>query len=387
MHRLGSHLRRYALDVVLAIAVVGSAFEVSGGSSSREPETSTWLAVLAVVLIVLPLRARHRSPFAAGVAVWVVAVAVSFLDGRIVVTTVSTFAAGLVAAFLLGHRQSPARARVGLGVVLAGSLIVVLNDPAGEPANVVFIPLLFSVAALAGVVLGERSAQARAAEERADFAAREREAAARIAVAEERGRIAREMHDVVAHAVSVMVLQVGAVRHGLPAELDEDRRALMAVEKAGRTALAEMRHLLGAMREAGDDLELAPQRGVEGFPALIEDVGRAGLPVRLRVGGTPVPLPMAIDYSVYRIVQEGLTNALKHARASEAGVELRYGGDELQIEVSDDGREVVPGDGLGHGLTGVRERVKIHGGEMSAGPRPGGGFVLRARLPLNGYGR
>ena len=135
-----------------------------------------------------------------------------------------------------------------------------------------------------------------------------------------------------------MVLQVGAVRHKLPHGREEDRDALGRVEQAGRTALAEMRRLLGAMRSDGDDVELAPQPGLDGLDSLVEEVGRAGLPVRLHVDGDPFPLPRAIDLSAYRIVQEGLTNALKHARASHADVTVRYGSDELQIEVRDDGR-------------------------------------------------
>jgi signal transduction histidine kinase len=221
---------------------------------------------------------------------------------------------------------------------------------------------------------------------RATLAEREREAAARIAVAEERARIARELHDIVAHAVSVMVLQVGAVRHKLPQTLEEDRDALSHVEQAGRTALAEMRRLLGAMRSDGDGLELAPQPGLDGLSSLAEEVGRAGLPVRLHVDGDASPLPRAIDLSAYRIVQEGLTNALKHAHATQADVTVRYGPSKLEIEVRDDGAGASAGDGLGHGLVGIRERVKIYGGEMTAGTATEGGFVLRTRLPL-GIGR
>src|SRR5215472_3384427 len=143
----------------------------------------------------------------------------------------------------------------------------------------------------------------------------ERDAAARIAVAEERARIARELHDIVAHAVSVMVLQVGAVRHKLPDALAEDRDALRGVERVGRAALAEMRHLLAVMRRDGDRVELTPQPGLEGLDSLVKDIGHAGLPVELHIEGEPFSLPRGIDLSAYRIVQEALTNALRHARA------------------------------------------------------------------------
>ena len=148
-----------------------------------------------------------------------------------------------------------------------------------------------------------------------------------------------------------------------------------------------MRRLLGAMRREGDDLELAPQPGLAGLDSLLEEIGRAGLPVQLHVDGEPAPLPQAIDLSAYRIVQEGLTNALKHARASRADVTVRYGPDELQIEVRDNGEGDARSDGLGYGLVGVRERVKIYGGEMTAGTATGGGFVLSTRLPLTGERR
>ena len=145
-----------------------------------------------------------------------------------------------------------------------------------------------------------------------------------------------------------------------------------------------MRRLLGAMRSERDDLELAPQPGLGGLDRLLDEIRRAGLPVELRVEGEPVPLPPALDLSAYRIVQEGLTNSLKHARAGRADVVVRYATDELRIEVRDDGRGAAPSDGLGHGLVGIRERVKLFGGEMDAGSENGGGFVLRTRLPLEG---
>ena len=145
-----------------------------------------------------------------------------------------------------------------------------------------------------------------------------------------------------------------------------------------------MRRLLGAMRSDGEEAELAPQPGLDGLDSLVEELGRAGLPVRLHVDGEPFSLPRAIDLSAYRIVQEGLTNALKHSRASIAEVTVRYRSDELQLEIRDDGIGTATSDGLGHGLVGIRERVKIYGGEMSAGTANGGGFVLSTRLPLVG---
>jgi len=208
---------------------------------------------------------------------------------------------------------------------------------------------------------------------------------ARIAVAEERTRIARELHDIVAHAVSVMVLQVGAVRHKLPAALSEDREALIGVERAGRAALAEMRHLLDAMREDGEGVELGPQPGLDRLDALLQDVGRAGLPVRLQVDGDPLELPRGIDISAYRIVQEGLTNVLKHAHATQAEVALSYASDQLGIEVSDNGHGPAEGNGRGHGLIGIHERVKLYNGEMTTTTANGGGFTLTARLPLSEY--
>jgi len=180
---------------------------------------------------------------------------------------------------------------------------------------------------------------------------------------------------------------VGAVRHKLPDELAEDREALEGVEQTGRTALGEMRHLLGAMRREGDEAELVPQPGLESLDLLLEKVGRAGLPVRLHVEGEPFPVPRAIELSAYRIVQEGLTNALKHAQASSADVTLGYQPEELRLEVRDDGIGTATTDGLGHGLVGVRERVKIYGGEMTAGSANGSGFVLSTRLPLAAHRR
>ena len=212
---------------------------------------------------------------------------------------------------------------------------------------------------------------------------------ARVAVAEERARIARELHDIVAHAVSVMVLQVGAVRHKLPDDQREDRDALSHVEQAGRSALSEMRRLLDAMRGDGEDAELAPQPGLDRVDALIGEVGRAGLPVHLHVEGEPFALPRGIDISAYRIVQEGLTNALKHANAHRADVALHYAPQQLTIEVRDDGNGAASAaaNGVGYGLVGIRERVKLYGGEMSAGRAHDGGFVLTTRLPVTGYTR
>jgi signal transduction histidine kinase len=184
-----------------------------------------------------------------------------------------------------------------------------------------------------------------------------------------------------------MVLQVGAVRHKLPEAHREHKNALRDVEQTGRTALTDMRHLLDAMRADGEGAELAPQPGLDRLGRLLEEIGHAGLPVRLRIAGDRFPLPGGVDISAYRIVQEGLTNALKHAHATEAVVSLRYAPDQLSIEVRDNGQGAAPGNGHGHGLIGIRERVRLYDGEMTTVAPAGGGFLLATRLPLTRHPR
>jgi signal transduction histidine kinase len=383
--RLWSLVRRYGFDALIVLAAAESALEVAlRGDSPDAPRTTPWFAAPATAVVVLPLLLRRRLPFAAPASVWLATAVLSFVDGRIDVFVETTFVAGVAAAFLLGNLRDGVQAWLGLAVVLSSVTIIVYNNPNHAPGEFVFVPVLFGIVWLIGFALRERAEQAEAAEARAAHAERERETAARIAALEERARIARELHDIVAHAVSVMVLQVGAVRHKLPETLADDAEALRGVERAGRAALAEMRRLLGAMRGDGDGLELTPQPGLGSLDSLLDEIGRAGLPVRLHVDGEPFPVPRAIDLSAYRIVQEGLTNALKHAHASRADVTVHYRPDELQIEVRDDGEGDARSDSPGYGLVGVRERVKIYGGEMSTGTATGGGFVLSTRLPLAG---
>jgi signal transduction histidine kinase len=383
--RISFVVRRYGFDALVVLVAIGATLEVVlRHGSTQAPRSTLWFAAPATAAIVLALLGRRRLPFAAPVSVWILGAGLSFVDGRLVGFSASVSAAGLTASFLLGNLADSMQARVGLAVVIGGAEIVAYNDPTHSAGELIFVPLWFALGWLAGFAVRERVQQVEAAEERALHAEREREVATRIAVAEERARIARELHDIVAHAVSVMVLQVGAVRHKLPKALAAETAALDAVERAGRAALAEMRRLLGAMRHDGQDLAWTPQPGLENLDSLLEEVGRAGIPGRLRVEGEKCPLPRAIELSAYRIIQEGLTNVLKHARASHADVTVRYRPTELQIEIRDDGGGSTTTDGLGHGLVGVRERVKIYGGEMTTGTANGGGFILSTRLPLRG---
>jgi signal transduction histidine kinase len=378
--RVRDFARRYWFDLLIAALAVAAMAEVVATPDSSQ--TTLWFGLPAIAILVLPIFARRRFPFGGPIAYFVLAAGISLIDWQLIPDRESFFVIGLAVAFLLGNLPNAWQAAIGL-VVIVGSLALLVNEiPGHTTGELVFIPLDFAVAWVAGFALRERTEQAEAAEIRATVAERERDAAARIAVAEERARIARELHDIVAHAVSVMVLQVGAVRHKLPDALAEDRDALRGVERAGRTALAEMRRLLAATRPEGHEAELVPQPGLDGLDSLLEEIGRAGLPVELHVDGERIALPQAIDLSAYRIVQEGLTNALRHARATKADVTVRYRPDEVQLEVRDNGVGSSTIDGLGHGLLGIRERVKIYGGEMTAGKENGGGFVLSTRLPL-----
>ena len=371
--------RKYWFDLLIAALALAAMLELIVGRESAQ--TTLWFGLPALAILVLPIFARRRFPFGGPVGYFVLAAAVSLIDWQLVPSLEAFFVVGLAVAFLLGNLRNPWQAAAGLIVAVSSLAFIVYEIPAHSTSELVFVPLDFVVAWVAGFALRERSEQAEAAETRATIAERERDAAARVAVAEERARIARELHDTVAHAVSVMVLQVGAVRHKLPDS--EDRDALTGVERAGRTALTEMRRLLAAMRDDGDEAELGPQPGLDSLDSLREEIGRAGLPVELHVDGQPFPLPRGIDLSAYRIVQEGLTNALKHSRATKADVIVRYRPDEVQLEVRDNGVGSSTTDGLGHGLVGIRERVKIFGGDMTAGTANGGGFVLNTRLPLS----
>jgi len=383
MARVWRVLAAYGLDLLIVVAAVESAVGTAlRTDDDRLDGAGLWIEIVVIAGLVLLLLARRRFPFAAPAAFWIGAAAASFLDGQLVSSQAGIFVAGLFAAVLLGSLHSGLQVRAGLVIVIVCSVTVVFNVPDLGTADVFSTPLIFVVAWVAGFALRERNLRTEAAEERAQRAELERENAARLAVAEERARMARELHDVVAHAMSVMVLQVGAVRRRLPASEEQD--ALGNVEQAGRTALTEMRRLLGALR-GEDEVELSPHPGLDNLETLAGDVSAAGLDVRLHVTGEPVVLPRALDLSAYRIVQEGLTNALKHAGARHADVTVDYEPGQVRLEVRDDGKGgSARTDGPGHGLIGIGERVKLYGGDMSAFASTSGGFVLRASLPLEG---
>jgi len=381
--RFERFFRTYWSDLLIALlAIVAILNVVLGRGSSGAPTTTLWFCLPALAILVLPLFARRRFPFAGPAAYWLLAAGISFVDPLLIPYPEAIFLIGLAAAFMLGNLRDVRQAGLGLAIVVGATATLIYNIPGHSVNQLVFIPVDFAVAWVAGLAVRTRVEQAEVATSHATRAEQERDTATRVAVAEERVRIARELHDIVAHAVSVMVLQVGAVRLQLPNAMAEDRDALRAVERAGRGALVEMRRLLDVMRRDGDGVDLSPQPGLDGLDSLVKDIGRAGLPVALHFDGERLALPPGIDLSAYRIVQEGLTNALKHARASHAEVTIRYAPDEVGIEVRDDGVGATRSDGHGHGLIGIRERVKLYGGEMTAGATNGGGFTLNAHLPL-----
>jgi signal transduction histidine kinase len=236
-----------------------------------------------------------------------------------------------------------------------------------------FVVISTVVIVLVRIVVGDRERRARLAE-------RERDVAAREAVVEERARIARELHDVIAHHVSMIVLQAGAERHALEAR-SATREVLSTIERTGRDALTEMRRLLAMLRDDAAD-PLTPQPGLDDLPTLVAQVRDAGLPVELHVEGERLELPVGLELSAYRIVQEALTNALKHANGAQATVRVRYDRDALELEIVDDGAGAQPATSSGHGLVGMRERVALYGGRFEARRGEHGGYVVRALLPI-----
>lgn len=246
-------------------------------------------------------------------------------------------------------------------------------------------------ALLAFALLRARRAHTRALEERGWLLERERETAARTAVDAERARIAHDLHDIVSHNVSVMVIQAGAARQVLATEPEQAEAALLAVEAAGRDTMAELRHLLGllAPQATGEDDEpLSPQPSLSRLSTLIDRIAFAGLPVEVRISGDPRPLPAGVDVTAYRIIQEALTNALKHGDGVKAEVTVRYAAHAVRVEVLNTGPSVLTGgrspapEGDGRGLLGLKQRVAVYGGDLDARRRLGGGFRVRAKLPL-----
>ena len=369
--------RTYALDLLIVAAGVGAYIELEAqrdnyGDFLEHPPLGTphWQIALAAVGMSLPLLARRRFAFAASTLSLSVAVLVSFIDGRIVPNSGFLFLLGFAVSFLYGFVEDNREAVAGLAVSLAAVTLLIANDPGSGAGDFAFVWLMFALAWLAGFSLRRRMRMASDLEVRAERA-----------VADERARIARELHDVVAHAVSVMTVQAGAVRRLLRDDQQREREALETVEKTGRQALAEMRRMVGVLRNPEDAPALAPQPSLEYLERLVEQVRAAGLDVDVRIEGERTPLPAGLDLTAYRLVQEALTNTLRHAQATHAEVVVRYGAGEVELVIADDGRGA-ESEEEGHGLVGLRERVAVYGGELHAGPRRGGGYELRAKLPV-----
>jgi signal transduction histidine kinase len=344
---------------------------------------SIYAAALSA-LVFLPLLARRRAPL--------VVLLVVLAAGSVGYATVDDAVGALQAWIAINVALYSAAAHLPRGPAIAAAALVAIFAVAVEierlgatKAEDLAGEFLF----LAGVwALGrwvrQRRRRTEHLEERTALLEADRDERARAAVAEERARIAREMHDAVAHTVSVMVLQAGAAEQTLTVSPERARESLVTIQDAGREAIVELHRMLGVLREPVGELALAPHPGVARLDALLDQVRRAGLTVELSVQGEPRRLPAGLDRSVYRIVQEGLTNTLKHAGPAHASVRLSYGGRAVELEVLDDGTGPAAGNGGGFGLVGMRERAALYGGILESGARPGGGYALRARLPFEG---
>ncbi len=368
-----------ALAVVLAVLALTTYGEFLADAVPAELSAGSTLLVLAQTL---PLALRRVRPDVVMTVVGVSGVAMPALGYES-----SPFAIfGILVAVYTMAAQGR---RIDSLLVAAFTVValVIVHFTAGlDLASSATNFLAFGVVWMTGETVRARRAYAAELEERTAYLEADREQRARRAVADERARIARELHDVVAHEVSVIVVQAGAARRVLAEQPAEAEAALVAIEKSGRDALDEMRRLLGVLRREGDPAERAPQPGLGRLDGLVAQMADAGLGVEVSIEGEPPPLPPGLDLSAYRIVQEALTNCLKHAGPdARARVRLRFGAEALAIEVADDGRgAAVPGVGGGLGLAGMRERAAMFGGDVQAGPRPGGGYLVAARLPMNG---
>jgi signal transduction histidine kinase len=371
-HLRGLHLPPYVTDSLLAIALAVPT--VAGLVTDDELEASPWLIGPLAALTALPIGARRYRPlgvFVVTVAAWL----------AILLAGVDTFAPGvLVATYTLAaHCERRVALRAGLAALLLLAPANALSS--GRLRAEAAIPTLVALGAawILGDNLRTRRAYYRELEEKAERLEREREENERRAAAEEQARIARELHDVIAHNVSVMVLQAAGGREVIDADPRRASEALAVIEATGRDALAELRRLLGVTDDGAT--AIAPQPGLSHLDALIEQVRATGLEAELEFEGDRPDVPAGVELSAYRIVQEALTNTLRHAFARHIWVFVRRRAHELEVEILDDGAGPPATTSDGRGLVGMRERVALFGGDLEAGPRADGGFRVRARFP------
>ncbi len=381
--------RWFDLALITLLLAVSIAEAVAVGDDLRVDTAGDAWHILLIAFAVVPLLLRRRFPIGVGIVS-----TLAFMIDRAAIHPDSISVIALpVALYSIGRHCERPRALVAGMSLTAATLGFTLYGIVIEAADLgLFNFMLFGVFLVAPLLLGMQLRVSReyleSLEERAEWLEQTREAEARRAVAEERARIARELHDVVAHEVSVMVVQTEAAQRVLHTDPSKATEAMRHVEEAGRDALTEMRRLLGVLRRDGEEALRSPQPILTQVGGLIEQMQLAGLRVELEVEGQARPLPPGLDLNAYRIVQEALTNALKHAGPdATARVTVRYEPDELQLEIVDDGRGAAQAlrrtNGSGNGLVGMRERAALFGGVLDAGARPGGGYRVAARLPVS----
>jgi signal transduction histidine kinase len=341
-------------------------------------------AALAGVVLSGAVAFRRRRPLEVVlVIVALVALQTAFADGHKL--PVGNTTATLLVFYALGAFAPEPKSRSVLALAVVATSIAQLTKPGGGISTAAAVEVFGVLAPWAlGRTVRERGVRERGYRELAERLDAGRDLHARTAAYGERARIARELHDVIAHSVSVMVIQAGGARMVMDSSPERAAASLRSVERAGREALAEMRRLLGVLDGDADPRALAPQPGLADIDELLARTRASGLAADLRVDGEAAAVSPALDLCAYRIVQEALTNVIKHAAPARAEVRLRWEQDALELEISDDGRGpgTVNGASGGHGIAGMRERAGLHGGSIHAGASPGGGFTVRARLPL-----
>jgi len=369
------------LALALAVTVLGQSEVWLRDDVQPRPAAAVCELVLGAVL------AFRRVAPTTTVVVVAVASTVEALAGVPLQSPLNPIIASVIAAYSLFVHATARRAVAGGGLLLA-AIATQSASQHQELGNFAWAAVLLAGVAAVGWTVRSRTERVGHLEQEALDLERAREEQARQAIAQERARIARELHDVVSHSISVIAIQAQAVQRRLGPGHEKEVEDLRAVESTARQAMVEMRRLLGVLRADGESLPLAPQPGLSQLPALVDRATKAGLHVEVTTTGTPEPLPAGLDLTAYRVVQEALTNTLKHASARTASVALEYAPGELRLTVEDDGRGhadgvgAAPSPGRGHGLIGMAERVSFYGGRLHTGPLDGRGFGVDVRLPI-----